>query len=281
MINGLGILGWGVGGIDAEAAMLGQPMSMVLPGVVGFKLYGILRNGVTATDLVLTVTQMLQKHGVVGKFVEFYGRGLAELALADRATIANMAQEYGVTSGFFPVDHISLEYLKMTGRNDETVSIIEAYLRANKMFVDHDEPQIERMYSSCLELDLRNVEPCVSGPKRPHDRVPLKDMKTDWHACLANKVGFKGYGIPKDLQEKVVKFDFHGQTAEIKHGSIVIAAITSCTNTSNPTVMITSGLVTWLQGKLVSWALRSNHGLKQVLHQDQELLPNICLGVVC
>ncbi|PVH48043.1 hypothetical protein PAHAL_4G226200 [Panicum hallii] len=274
MINGLGILGWGVVGIDAEAAMLGQPMSMVLPGVVGFKLYGTLRNGVTATDLVLTVTQMLRKHGVVGKFVEFYGRGLAELALADRATIANMVPEYGATAGFFPVDHISLEYLKMTGRNDETVSIIEAYLRANKMFVDHDEPQIEHTYSSYLELDLRNVEPCVSGPKRPHDRVPLKDMKTDWHACLDNKCWFQepktytsmknqfqawttgwyqsqhisliltsGYAIPKNLQDKVVKFDFHGQTAEIKHGSIVIGAITSCTNTSNPTVMITSGLV--------------------------------------
>ncbi|KAL6909877.1 hypothetical protein ACP4OV_001536 [Aristida adscensionis] len=160
MINGLGIVGWGVGGIDAEAAMLGQPLSMVLPGVVGFKLHGTLRNGVTATDLVLTVTQMLWKHGVVGKFVELYGRGMVELALADRATIANMAPEYGATVGFFPV------------------LTIEAYLRANKMFVDYDEPQMERTYSSYLELDLRNVEPCVSGPKRPHDRLVKPWIKT-------------------------------------------------------------------------------------------------------
>ncbi|KAL6596662.1 hypothetical protein ACP70R_047305 [Stipagrostis hirtigluma subsp. patula] len=243
MINGLGIVGWGVGGIDAEAAMLGQPMSMVLPGVVGFKLYGTLQNGVTATDLVLTVTQMLRKHGVVGKFVEFYGRGMAELALADRATIANMAPEYGATVGFFPVDHVTLEYLRMTGRKHETVLTIESYLRANKMFVDYDEPQIERTYSSYLELDLRNVEPCVSGPKRPHDRVPIKNMKEDWRTCLGNKVGFKGYAIPKDFQDKAVKFDFHGRTAELKHGSVVIAAITSCTNTSNSTVMIASVLV--------------------------------------
>ncbi|KAM0903093.1 hypothetical protein ACQ4PT_018890 [Festuca glaucescens] len=243
MINGLGVLGWGVGGIDAEAAMLGQPMSMVLPGVVGLKLHGTLRNGVTATDLVLTVTQMLRKHGVVGKFVEFYGRGMEELALADRATIANMAPEYGATVGFFPVDHITLEYLKITGREDETVSTIETYLRANRMFVDYNEPTIEPTYSSYLELDLRDVEPCISGPKRPHDRVTLKDMKADWHACLENKIGFKGYAVPKDLQDRVVKFDFHGETAELKHGSVVIAAITSCTNTSNPPVMIYSGLV--------------------------------------
>lgn len=195
MINGLGVVGWGVGGIDAEAAMLGQPMSMVLPAVVGFKLHGTLRDGVTATDLVLTVTQMLRKHGVVGKFVEFYGRGMEELALADRATIANMAPEYGATVGFFPVDHITLEYLKMTGREDETVSTIEAYLRANKMFVDYNEPKIEPTYSSYIELDLGDVEPCISGPKRPHDRVTLKDMKTDWHACLENKIGFKSLNM--------------------------------------------------------------------------------------
>ncbi|VAI73273.1 unnamed protein product [Triticum turgidum subsp. durum] len=229
--------------IPPGSGIVHQPMSMVLPGVVGFKLHGTLRDGVTATDLVLTVTQMLRKHGVVGKFVEFYGRGMEELALADRTTIANMAPEYGATVGFFPVDHITLEYLKMTGREDETVSTIEAYLRANKMFVDYNEPKIEPTYSSYIELDLGDVEPCISGPKRPHDRVTLKDMKTDWHACLENKIGFKGYGIPKDLQNRVVKFDFHGRTAELKHGTVVIAAITSCTNTSNPTVMIASGLV--------------------------------------
>ncbi|KDO54659.1 hypothetical protein CISIN_1g001917mg [Citrus sinensis] len=243
MIDGLGVAGWGVGGIEAEAAMLGQPMSMVLPGVVGFKLSGKLHNGVTATDLVLTVTQMLRKHGVVGKFVEFHGDGMGELSLADRATIANMSPEYGATMGFFPVDHVTLQYLKLTGRSDETVAMVEGYLRANKMFVDYNEPQQERVYSSYLELNLADVEPCISGPKRPHDRVPLKEMKADWHSCLDNKVGFKGFAVPKETQEKVVKFSFHGQPAELKHGSVVIAAITSCTNTSNPSVMLGAGLV--------------------------------------
>ncbi|XP_058765530.1 aconitate hydratase, cytoplasmic-like [Vicia villosa] len=243
MIDGLGVAGWGVGGIEAEAAMLGQPMSMVLPGVVGFKLSGKLRNGVTATDLVLTVTQILRKHGVVGKFVEFYGDGMSKLSLADRATIANMSPEYGATMGFFPVDHVTLQYLKLTGRSDETVAMIESYLRANRLFVDYNEPQQDRVYSSYLELNLFDVEPCISGPKRPHDRVPLKEMKADWHACLDNNVGFKGFAIPKETQGKVVKFDFHGQPAELKHGSVVIAAITSCTNTSNPSVMLGAGLV--------------------------------------
>ncbi|XP_073060858.1 aconitate hydratase, cytoplasmic [Primulina eburnea] len=243
MIDGLGVAGWGVGGIEAEAAMLGQPMSMVLPGVVGFKLSGKLLNGVTATDLVLTVTQMLRKHGVVGKFVEFYGEGVGKISLADRATIANMSPEYGATMGFFPVDHVTLLYLKLTGRSNETVAMIEGYLRANRMFVDYNEPQQERVYSSYLELDLADVEPCMSGPKRPHDRVPLKEMKADWHSCLDNKVGFKGFAVPKEAQEKVAKFSFHGQPAELKHGSVVIAAITSCTNTSNPSVMLGAGLV--------------------------------------
>lgn len=243
MIDGLGVAGWGVGGIEAEAAMLGQPMSMVLPGVVGFKLTGKLRNGVTATDLVLTVTQMLRKHGVVGKFVEFYGEGMSELSLADRATIANMSPEYGATMGFFPVDHVTLQYLKLTGRSDDTISMIESYLRANKMFVDYSEPQVERVYSSSLELNLEDVEPCVSGPKRPHDRVPLKEMKADWHACLNNRVGFKGFAVPKESQSKVVEFMFHGTPAQLRHGDVVIAAITSCTNTSNPSVMLGAALV--------------------------------------
>ncbi|KAF6173308.1 hypothetical protein GIB67_027003 [Kingdonia uniflora] len=243
MIDGLGVAGWGVGGIEAEAAMLGQPMSMVLPGVVGFKLSGKMCNGVTATDLVLTVTQMLRKHGVVGKFVEFYGEGMSELSLADRATIANMSPEYGATMGFFPVDHVTLQYLKLTGRSDDTVAMIESYLRANNMFVDYNEPQLDRAYSSYLQLDLKDVVPCMSGPKRPHDRVALKEMKSDWHSCLDNKVGFKGFAVPKESQEKVAKFSFHGQPAELKHGSVVIAAITSCTNTSNPSVMLGAALV--------------------------------------
>ncbi|XP_047323621.1 aconitate hydratase, cytoplasmic-like [Impatiens glandulifera] len=243
MIDGLGVAGWGVGGIEAEAAMLGQPMSMVLPGVVGFNMSGALRDGVTATDLVLTVTQMLRKHGVVGKFVEFYGDGVGKISLADRATIANMSPEYGATMGFFPVDKVTLQYLKLTGRSDETVAMIEAYLRANNMFVDYNEPQQEKVYSSYLQLNLDDVEPCISGPKRPHDRVPLKDMKSDWHSCLESKVGFKGFAVPKEARDKVAKFSFNGQPAELKHGSVVIAAITSCTNTSNPSVMLGAGLV--------------------------------------
>ncbi|KAK9165048.1 hypothetical protein Scep_000239 [Stephania cephalantha] len=204
MIDGLGVAGWGVGGIEAEAAMLGQPMSMVLPG-----------------------------------------EGMAELSLADRATIANMSPEYGATMGFFPVDHVTLQYLKLTGRSEETVSMIESYLRANKMFVDYNEPQTERVYSSYLELQLEDVEPCVSGPKRPHDRVPLKEMKVDWHACLDNRVGFKlcVLRVPKEAQAKVVDFSFHGTPAKLKHGDVVIAAITSCTNTSNPSVMLGAALV--------------------------------------
>ncbi|KAH7663292.1 Aconitate hydratase protein [Dioscorea alata] len=243
MIDGLGVAGWGVGGIEAEAAMLGQPMSMVLPGVVGFKLSGKLSNGVTATDLVLTVTNILRKHGVVGKFVEFYGEGMSQLSLADRATIANMSPEYGATMGFFPVDHVTLQYLKLTGRSDETVAMIESYLRANKMFVDYSEPQTERVYSSYLELNLEDVVPCISGPKRPHDRVALKEMKADWHSCLDNKVGFKGFAVPKESQNKVAEFSFRGTPAQIKHGDVVIAAITSCTNTSNPSVMLGAALV--------------------------------------
>ncbi|CAL5428457.1 unnamed protein product [Camellia sinensis] len=231
MIDGLGVAGWGVGGIEAEAAMLGETMSMVLPGVVGFKLSGKLRNGVTATDLVLTVTQMMRKHGFVGKFVEFYGEGMGELSLANRSTIANMSPKYGATMSFFPVDHVTLQYLKLTGRSDETANGIIS------------KPLQKRVFSSYLELDLADVEPYVSGPKRPHDRVPLKDMKVDWHLCLDSKVGFKGFGVPKEEQDKVVKFLFHGQPAELKHGSMVIAAITSCTNTSNPSVMLGAGLV--------------------------------------
>ncbi|CAL5391210.1 unnamed protein product [Camellia sinensis] len=216
MINGLGVAGWGVRGIEAEVAMLGQPMSMVLPGVVGFKLSGKLCNGVTSTDLVLTVTQMLRKHGV-GKFVEFYGCG--QISLADRATIANMSSKYGATMGFFPVDHVTLQYLKLTGRSEETVAMIEAYLRANNILSKKEH----------THLDLADVEPCISSPKRPHDRVPLKEMKADWHSCLDNKVGFN----------VTVALLYHKRYRT----NVVIAAITSCTNTSNPSVMLGAGLV--------------------------------------
>ncbi|CAM0148478.1 unnamed protein product [Urochloa decumbens] len=285
MANCLGVAGWGVGGIEAVVAMLGQPMGMVLPGVVGFKLTGRLRDGVTTTDLVLTMTQLLRKHGAIGKFVEFYGVGVGELSLPARATIANMSPEYGATMGFFPVDQVTLEYLKLTGRSDETVSMIEAYLRANKMFVEHHEPETDRVYSSYLELDLSEVEPCVAGPKRPHDLVPLKEMKSDWHSCLDNKVGFKGYAVPKEEQGKVVKFDFHGRPAEIKHGSVVLAAICSSTNTSNPSVMIGAGLLAkkaselglevkpWIKtsltpGSVVTSEYLKHSGLQESLNQQ-------------
>jgi aconitate hydratase len=285
MVNSLGVAGWGVGGIEAVVAMLGQPMGMVLPGVVGFKLTGKLQDGVTTTDLVLTMTKMLRKHGAIGKFVEFYGVGVDELSLPARATIANMSPEYGATMGFFPVDQVTLDYLKLTGRSNETVSMVEAYLRANKMFVEHHETETDRVYSSYLELDLCKVEPCVAGPKRPHDRVPLKEMKSDWHSCLDNKVGFKGYAVPKEEQGKVVKFDFHGRPAEIKHGSVVLAAICSSTNTSNPSVMIGAGLVAkkacelglevkpWVKtsltpGSVVTSEYLKHSGLQEYLNQQ-------------
>ncbi|EFH43310.1 aconitate hydratase, cytoplasmic [Arabidopsis lyrata subsp. lyrata] len=233
MIDGLGVARWGVGGIEAEATMLGQPMSMVLPGVVGFKLTGKLRDGMTATDLVLTVTQMLRKHGVVGKFVEFHGEGMRELSLADRATIANMSPEYGATMGFFPVDPVTLQYLRLTGRSDETVFTIEAYLRANKMFVDYSELESKTVYSSCLELNLEDVEPCVSGPKRQTD---IRAWIIKWDSRL-------DFAVPKEAQSKAVEFNFNGTTTQLRHGDVVIAAITSCTNTSNPSVMLGAALV--------------------------------------
>ncbi|KAK1326198.1 hypothetical protein QJS10_CPA01g00891 [Acorus calamus] len=274
MIDGLGVAGWGVGGIEAEAAMLGQDKVIYFISMKQtYRLSGKLQNGVTATDLVLTVTQMLRKHGVVGKFVEFYGDGMSELSLADRATIANMSPEYGATMGFFPVDHVTLQYLKLTGRSDETVAMIEAYLRANNMFVDYDEPQKEKVYSSCLELDLADVEPCVSGPKRPHDRVPLREMKADWQSCLDSKVGFKGFKVPKEVQGKVVKFSYHGQPAELKHGSVVIAAITSCTNTSNPSVMLGAALVA---KKACELGIEVKPWVKTSLAPGSGVVPNTC-----
>ncbi|MBL8047236.1 MAG: aconitate hydratase AcnA [Chthonomonas sp.] len=220
MINGLGVLGWGVGGIEAEAAMLGQPSSMLLPQVVGFKLTGALREGVTATDLVLTVTEMLRKHGVVGKFVEFYGAGIANMPLADRATIANMAPEYGATCGFFPVDKETLRYLRVSGRDESLIQATEDYFRLQGLF--HEPGYAEPDFSSYLELDLASVVPSVAGPKRPQDRIVLADTPSSFRAAFP-EVG--------------------GDPSKLSHGSIVIAAITSCTNTSNPSVMVAAGLV--------------------------------------
>jgi aconitate hydratase len=245
MINGLGVLGWGVGGIEAEAAMLGQPVSMLIPQVVGFKLFGQLKEGTTATDLVLTVTQMLRKKGVVGKFVEFYGPGLPALALADRATIANMAPEYGATCGIFPVDAETLRYLRQSGRPDELVALVEAYYKEQGLFHDANTP--EASYTDTLELDLATVEPSLAGPARPQDRVALKDVKASFaHALPDLKKGAKPKpALPMAGGEPSGPFGAKPETLTepLKDGSVVIAAITSCTNTSNPSVMIAAGLV--------------------------------------
>lgn len=242
MINGLGVLGWGVGGIEAEAAMLGQPLSMLIPQVVGFKLTGRLREGATATDLVLTVTQMLRKLGVVGKFVEFFGPGLAHLPLADRATIANMAPEYGATCGIFPVDEETLRYLRFSGRSEERVALVEAYFKAQGLF--HDEHTPEAEYSTVLELDLSTVEPSVAGPKRPEGRVPLHEVNRTFHMAVPTIIN------PTQPDTALSAADFAatavtvpGANYRLHHGSVVIAAITSCTNTSNPSVMVAAGLL--------------------------------------
>jgi aconitate hydratase len=243
MIDGLGVAGWGVGGIEAEAVMLGQHVSMVLPQVVGFKLTGKLDSVATATDLVLTITSMLRKHNVVGKFVEFYGPGVASLSLADRATIANMAPEYGATMGFFPMDKRSVEYLVQTNRDADAVAYIEAYLRAQKLFLLHDGSDDLPEFNSTLELDLASVVPILAGPKRPHDAVPLSQMRDDFVASLSAPVGPKGYGLPAGELAAAAEFEFEGKKYALNHGSVVIAAITSCTNTSNPSVLIGAGLL--------------------------------------
>jgi aconitate hydratase len=244
MINGLGVTGWGVGGIEAEAVMLGEVISMVLPQVVGFKLTGQLSKHVTATDLVLTCTQMLRKRGVVGKFVEYFGPGVNTLSIADRATVANMAPEYGATMGYFPIDGKTLDYLRLSGRDESKVQAIEKYLREVGLFVKHDGSQADPVYSGeVMELDLSTVQPSLAGPKRPHDRVNLRDMKSDFTTSLTNKVGFKGYGLTPEATKATGKFKYEGKEYSLKHGSVVLAAITSCTNTSNPDVMIAAGLV--------------------------------------
>jgi aconitate hydratase len=241
MINGLGVVGWGVGGIEAEAVMLGQPMDMLLPDVIGFKLHGKLSEGVTATDLVLTVTQMLRKKGVVDKFVEFYGSGLGNMSLTDRATIANMAPEYGATMGYFPVDEETLRYMRLTGRPDEVVDRTEAYMREQGLFHDANTPEPE--YTDTLELDLGSVVPSLAGPKRPQDRVALSDMKDVFEKALTAPVKDRGYELSAEALNREATFGTNGGSQKMKHGAIVIAAITSCTNTSNPSVMIAAGLV--------------------------------------
>jgi aconitate hydratase len=240
MVNGLGVLGWGVGGIEAEAAMLGQAVSMLIPQVVGFKLTGKLREGATATDLVLTVTEMLRKKGVVGKFVEFYGDGLAALALADRATIANMAPEYGATCGIFPIDAETVRYLRFTGRPEPLVQLVEAYAKEQGLFHTANTPAAT--YSDTLALDLATVVPSLAGPTRPQDRVPLDQVKAGFGKSLDGLLAKSKGGKPADAAVKV-SVNLGGKTQELHHGSVVIAAITSCTNTSNPSVMLAAGLV--------------------------------------
>lgn len=232
MINGLGVLGWGVGGIEAEAAMLGQPVSMLIPEVIGFRLTGKLREGITATDLVLTVTQMLRKKGVVGKFVEFYGPGLADLPLADRATISNMAPEYGATCGFFPVDKETLRYLALSGRDEHTIALVEHYCRAQGMW--YEAGSEEPVFTDTLELDLSTVEPSLAGPKRPQDKVNLTTLSTEFNKFLTES--------GKETEKKQA-FPVKGKDFSLQHGHVVIAAITSCTNTSNPSVLMAAGLL--------------------------------------
>jgi len=262
MINGLGVLGWGVGGIEAEAAMLGQPMPMLMPDVVGFRLSGQLREGATATDLVLTVTQMLRAKGVVGKFVEFYGPGLSNLPLADRATIANMAPEYGATVGYFPVDAETLAYLRFTGRPEALVDLVEAYCKEQGLFRTDATPDPE--FTDTLSLDLGDVEPSIAGPRRPHDRVRVADAKYEWRKALAQmlegapvadpdriRVWVEEGGNPDPPAHEIAEphpwscpeVAMNGDTFKLFHGSVVIAAITSCTNTSNPAVMLAAGLL--------------------------------------
>ncbi len=241
MINGLGVVGWGVGGIEAEAAMLGQPIDLLTPDVIGFKLIGELPEGITATDLTLRVTQMLREKGVVGKFVEFYGPGLASMSLPDRATIANMSPEYGATMGFFPVDEETLRYLRLTGRSEEVVERVEAYCKEQKLFRTADAP--DPVFTDTLELDMSTVETSLAGPKRPQDRIPLKEMQRKFHQVLTAPKKERGFELKPDQLQSKAAIGTNGSRVAMEHGAVVIAAITSCTNTSNPSVMLGAGLL--------------------------------------
>src|SRR5437879_6140724 len=292
MLNGLGVVGWGVGGIEAEAAMLGQPTVMLIPEVVGFRLDGRLALGATATDVVLTVTEMLRRKGVVGKFVEFYGPGVAGLALADRATIGNMAPEYGATIGFFPIDAETLTYLRLSGRDPALIALVEAYARAQGLFRTADTP--DPVFSDRLELDLGTVEPSLAGPRRPQDRVPLRGARGAWRKALADFLKKEVDGLdrkeverwlaeggqpiattppaPKTLGDlaKTVAIEMGGERGVLGHGAVVIAAITSCTNTSNPSVMLAAGL---LAGKAVARGLRGRPWVKTSLAPGSKVVP--------
>lgn len=241
MINGLGVLGWGVGGIEAEAAMLGQPLYMLMPEVIGFELTGEMAVGTTATDLVLTVTEILRREGVVGKFIEFIGPGVKSMSLADRATIANMAPEYGATMGFFPIDEVSIDYLKRTGRTKAEVQLVERYTKEQLLFAGPGSPT--PIYSKTLSLDIGKVEPSLAGPKRPQDRVALSNMKSSFNHSLIAPIAERGFGLKNEELARTGNVANNGHSTKIGHGAVVIAAITSCTNTSNPSVMIAAGLL--------------------------------------
>ncbi len=271
MINGLGVVGWGVGGIEAEAVMLGQPIYMLLPEVVGFKLTGALPDGATATDLVLRVTEMLRAKGVVGKFVEFYGPGLSKLSLPDRATIANMAPEYGATMGFFPVDEETLRYLVGTGRTEEEVELVARYTKEQGLFRTDD--AADPVFIDTLELDMSTVVPAMAGPKRPQDRINLSDMKASWNAMLSapGRSPWLWPGEGADWRPPS-RSNHGGQQFELTHGDVVIAAITSCTNTSNPSVMIGAGL---LAKKAVEAGWMSSPGSRPALRRAARSSPAI------
>ena len=241
MVNGLGVLGWGVGGIEAEAVMLGQPIYMLSPDVVGVRLVGSLNQGVTATDMTLRIVEILREHGVVGKFVEFFGEGMVALSLADRATIANMAPEYGATCGFFPVDERTMEYLRLTGREEAAVQGVEAFAKAQGLWYNSEDA--EKSYTAVLELDLSTVEPALAGPKRPQDRVDLNNMKSHFAHSLTHEVGHQGHGLQASDLNRGAIVERDGEMYDLNHGDVVIAAITSCTNTSNPDVMLAAGLI--------------------------------------
>jgi aconitate hydratase len=260
MVNGVGVLGWGVGGIEAEAAMLGQPLYMLPPAVVGVRLEGSLPEGATATDLVLHVTEMLRAKGVVGKFVEFFGPGLASMAVPDRATISNMAPEYGATMGFFPVDQMTLNYLRATGRGEDQVALVEAYCKAQGLFRTDETPDPE--FQEVVELDLGSIEPAIAGPKRPQDRIALSDAKAAWQAGLRASAKERGFELDEKAITRNATITLEGQEIELTHGDVAIAAITSCTNTSNPSVMIGAGL---LAKKAVEAGLRRKPWVKTSL----------------
>ena len=262
MINGIGVVGWGVGGIEAEAAMLGRPIDMLAPDVVGFRLHGQLREGVTPTDLTLTITQMLRKIGVVDKFVEFYGSGLDSMSLADRAMIGNMSPENGATITFFPVDAETLRYLRLTARSEQEIALVEAYCKEQMLFRDGDSPDPE--FTDTVELDLASVEPSLAGPKRPQDRVAVNNLKAEFRKALITPKSDRGFALKADELGRKVSFGTNGSTVEMGHGALVIAAITSCTNTSNPAVMLGAGL---LARKAVE------HGLKVKPYVKTSLAP--------